>query len=270
MNEVNDEITALIQGIPSKPDDPAEVRTDDQEPEPEAAPLAAESDEPEQSETDDVAEEAPAPSTFKGLAEKLDMSVKDLYAVEIPLGDDGSVMTLGEVKNRWKDLKQADEMLLQSEDKRISTENELQAKIRDQQIAQANPNLSPEQRQAYLNKYVEQANAEAIRTIDGWSDPLVAKAELGAIGELLAEYGKTAAQISQVIEPTDLRMLNDYARLRARVKSATTTEVKTKRKQSQRNSDRKAAKPARQKITEAFNKGELSQTAAIQGLIANG
>jgi hypothetical protein len=265
MTEVNDEITALIQGVPSKPDEPAEERTADEVPDQEVDSLASEADDSEQSDVVDEPDESSEPLTMKGLIAESGKTAKEFYAT--PLIDG---MTIGEAKDRAKELLQSDTMLASSEDKRISTENELQAKIRDQQIAQANPNLSPEQRQAYLNEYVEKANAEAIRTIDGWSDPLVAKADLGAIGELLAEYGKTPAQISQVIEPVDLRMLNDYARLRSRVKSATTTEVKTKRKQGQRNSDRKAAKPARQKITEAFNKGELSQTAAIQGLIANG
>jgi hypothetical protein len=220
MDAVNEEITALINGIPSKPDEPAEERTVDEVPDQEVDPLAAEADEPEQSAAVDEPDESPEPLTMKGLIEKSDMTAKELYA--IPLIDG---MTIGEAKDRAKELLQSDTMLASSEDKRITAENEIQAKIRDQQMAQANPNLTPEQRQAHLNHYVEEANKQAIATIDGWTDPLVARKDLGEIGDMLAEYGKTADQIKWTVDPTDLRMLNDLNRYRQRGKSAVASVV---------------------------------------------
>lgn len=260
-NEIT-EIAQLMQGSPTPPA-PAEERTEPEVPEHEDVPLAAEADEPEQSVADEEPETAePEPSTIKGLAEKLGMSIDDLYAsTELIPG-----MTLGQAKDRAKDLLAADEMLSTAEDKRITSENELIRKQQEYRLSLQDPDMTQDEVEQRWEATVKAANQQAIDTIDGWADEKVRSADLKAIHGLLKEYGYSVAQSNALLDPTQLRMLNDYSRLRTRVKAASKPVSKSPQKQNRSNAN-KAVQTAPNRAVDQYNKGEISRNAAVAALM---
>ena len=118
MSEQPSEIAQLLAGQPedSKPDDPPEVAHDDQVILEDEGSLSAV--EPEQTENaPDVAPEAQEtdkPKALQDVAAAAGIDVKDLYSIDIPLGD-GESFTLGEIKDRFKDLQRADALIQQAE-----------------------------------------------------------------------------------------------------------------------------------------------------------
>ena len=257
------EIAALMATNPIAPEQPAEERTVEPVPEPEAVPLAAEGDAPEQSSVDAEQVEIPEPEplTIKGLAAKLDMPAKELYAeLELIPG-----MTLGQAKDHAKDFLKVKEMLSSAEDARITSENELIRKQQEYQLSLSDPSLTKDEVTQRWEATVTAANKQAIDTIDGWADEKVRTADLKAIHGLLTEYGYSTAQANSVLDPTQLRMLTDYARLRARVQ-ASAKPVKQSQKQNRGNSN-KTVQTSANKAVSQFHKGEISQNAAVVALM---
>ena len=256
------EISQLMQGVPVTPPEPAEERTERVDSEPEEVPLASEDTDSEQVSAEQEPEKAETePLTVKGLAEKLNMPVEALYAdLELVPG-----MTLGQAKDQAKDLLKAQELLSTAEDKRISGENELIRKQQEYRIALQDPNLTQEEVEQRWEATVKAANKQAIDTIDGWADEKVRSADLKANRALMKEYGYTTAQADSVIDPVQLKMLTDYARLRKRVQTAA-KPVKESQKQNRSNAH-KAVKTAANRAVDQYNSGEISRTDAVVALM---
>ena len=260
-NEVS-EIAQLMQGIPQPPE-PAEGRTEPEAQELEVVPLASEDTDSEQvsAEVEQVETPEPDPLTVKGIAEKLSMSIGDLYAsTELIPG-----MTLGQAKDRAKDLLKADEMLSIAEDTRITSENEQIKLQQEYRLSAQDPNLTQDEVTQRWEATVKAANQRAIDTIDGWADETVRTTDLKAIRGLLLEYGYSVAQADSLIDPVQLRMLTDYARLRKRVK-VSAVPVKQSQQQNRSNAN-KTAQTTPDKAVGLYNKGEISQNAAVVALM---
>jgi hypothetical protein len=262
------EIATLLQGTPDKAPEPAEERTEPEPPQDQEVDLlAAESDPPKESEVEvDAPETEPQATNIKGLAEKLGTSPAKLYRdVELVPG-----MTLGQAKDRAKELLESDGMLASVEERRIAQTNEMEQQRHDAQLALSLPDMSPEQRQTAYSHYTEQQNALAVSTIEGWGTPGTREAELGEISALLVEYGVPQARANNTVDAVELRILADYNRLRKLVQGSTEKVVKPKATKQLPNRQRGSDKSAKDKTLAALNEGKITLNDAITALIANG
>jgi hypothetical protein len=266
--EVLSEIAQILTGTQDKAPDSAEGRTDpEQSLEREDVPLAAEASEPKQDAvSSEEPEGEPEPLNMKGLAEKLGTSPAKLYRdVELIPG-----LTLGQAKDRAKDLLEGDGMLASVEERRIATTNEIEQQRHDAQLALSLPDMTPEQRQAAYGAYTEQQNTLAVKTIEGWDEPGTREAELTEISALLQEYDVPQARANNTVDALELRILADYNRLRKRVSKAKDSVVKPKPDKQLSTRKRPVSKSANAKIEADFESGKISRNDAITALIANG
>lgn len=194
------------------------------------------SDAPDGVETDSeeaapAADEEPGPVTVKELAQKLDLDPADLYnELEIPLGDDESI-TLGEYKDRVKELRNLDgergqvtELRNEYEKSLLQTRTELSA------ILQVIP---PEMRDQVLevakersSTYTQEQSQAVLESIPAWKDADKLAEDRAGLVNMGAEYGFSEQEITYTQDARTLRMLHDYLRLRERVNNM---EAATKR-----------------------------------------
>lgn len=260
-------VAALLRGEPDQ--DAPEGATELDTTEPEEASSAGESDDPQQSEAEDAPSEGPESYSVKDLAEKLGIRPQDVYS-KLQIDIDGEKLSLGEYKDRAKELKRYDTLMAEAEDRRSSVENDLQRARKELELAQQMPNLSPAERQEKYREYVDEQTRQAVESIQGWTDPGTRTQELTEITALLTDYGMSGAQIGQIVDATALRMLADFNRLRKRVKQATESTVKpVKRQQGQRNHAPSTKTPAARAVA-GYKAGKVPQMDAIAALIADG
>ena len=272
MSEDLSHAASILAGI-----DPPEAETptpDQDQPEAETPPTAKADSEPESEQTDQVeAETPPTELTVTDLAERLDMSVEDLYRdLKLDLRD-GETVSLGDFKDKAKDLQRANVLLNKAEESKLSGENELLRKNREMQlVAQRLGRNATEAEQAEAAKlytdYVDRETTRTMETILDWSDKAVRIEDLKSISALMSEYGFTSAEQGATVDHRQVKLLRDYDQLRRRLKSAGESEVRTRRNQPS-GKRRKAAE--RKKTAQArFKSGELDQTQAILQAIADG
>ena len=163
--------------------------------------------------------------TVKELAEKLGVDAKDLYNdLAVPLGD-GETVTLGEFKDRVKDLRELDAQ------KEQFTEAQSQAS-RDSLAQRAEMSellgLIPAEMREQLVKaagdrhqgYIQQQQQEVLEAIPEWRDQDTLARDRDAIIALGNEYGFNSQEITATHDARTLRMLHDTVRLRERLNTA--------------------------------------------------
>ena len=267
------EAASILTGPPAQPDpEPEAALPESDPPAPEAEPSAAE---PDAAKPDPDAEpEAPdagKPMTLKALAEKSELTVKELYAVEIPLGDDGSTVTLGEFKNRVKDLKQVDGLLARSEVDIASAEREIMVQRDALTIAHARAGLSEADLTEAANaraSYVSRETALAMLAIPSWRDSAIADTERLMIATELSKSGFSPVEIDNYVDHRNLALVRRLVRLEKLVKGAGKEELKPSRPQKPAG-QRKSAVKTVDKILADHKAGKLSQNAAVTALLTS-
>lgn len=263
MEAQTSEAASLLLGLPDP--EPAEEQ---QEPDQglEVSPSEGEATGPLQVAAESGSEQEKL--TVKGLAEKLGMDAKDLY--ESLTLDIGEGLTLGQVKDRAKDLARSDELLAEIESRRIRADQELLTK--QEQIELLGIKLTPDQEALAKDRrdeYLTSQSSRVMKIIPEWNDPTTKAAEVGAIHELFQGYGFSSAELNHVADSRLIKAMNDYARLLSRVESARNKEVKEPRKQGQRNRSQQATNNT-SKAMKGFKDGTLSRDATVAALIADG
>ena len=207
---------------------------------------AAEVEEPEQEseeqtveepsaseETEEVPAEKPTSLSVKELAEKLDMKPAEVYAaLKIKVGD--SEVSLSEFKDSANDLTRANELRELAESHKTDSENEILRQRREIAIAQQRYQPTEEEKQAAdveFQAYVQSENNAALRVIPEWKDPAQQKAGLDAIASLLNDYAFGPAETATMVDHRYLKLMNDFAQIRDRLKRAGDSIVKGKQKQ---------------------------------------
>ena len=219
-------------------------------------------------------QEAVEVKDLKSVADAAGVDVKDLYSVEIPLGDDGSTMTLGEIKNRYKDLKASDDLLAQYELEQQQSTNDLMK--REQQLTawmqetgyQPSEQMS-EQMNARFQASLATEQQLLLKLLPSWSEPSVAEGAKQDIVALMKEYGADDNAINALHKASDVKLLHDFAQLRKRVSRAKETEVRTKRNQSNRGKQRKTGDSASRAI-ENHKRGKVSSNDAATAILFEG
>ena len=272
MSEDLSPTASILAGI--APPEPETAPTDEEQPEVETPPTAKVDSEPE---SDEIAEPepetAPTAMTVTELAEKLDISVEDLYQdLTLDLRD-GETITLGEFKDQAKDLQRANVLLNKAEETKVSGENELLRKGREYKLVaqRLGREPTPEERTEAANlysQYVERENSNTLDVISDWSDKAVRTEDLKSISTLLSEYGFSAAEQGATVDHRQVKLLRDYDQLRRRLKSAGDAEVRTRRNQP--SGKRRKAAARKKTAQDRFKSGELNQNQAILQAIADG
>ena len=221
------------------------------------------------SETDEDTQEAGQKLTVKDLAEKLGVDADVLYnGLTLDLGDDTSV-TLGEFKDRLRDVAQADALVAEVNEQRLAVENELLAKRQafnryaeklgwqptDEDIAQA---------EADNKAYRELQETLAVEFMPEWSDAGAKAKDLKAIRAIQNEYGFGEVEQKAMLDARLNKLLRDYARLRDDVKG-----VAKLRKQPRRNQKPKGHTQIGDgvsKINAQIKSGNLTQDQAVREL----
>jgi hypothetical protein len=163
--------------------------------------------------------------TVKDLAEKLGIEAKDLYEdLHIPTGD-GESITLGEFKDRVKELQQLDTVKQDFEDREAKHNREVMA-----QQAELNQLLSmipDDQRQQLVqaagqrhHDYVAQQQNKVLEVIPEWKDPDTLARDRDAIIKLGNDYGFSSDEITYTHDSRTLLMVRDMVRLRERLANA--------------------------------------------------
>ena len=228
--------------------------------EPDTAQLPATAAEPDESPKDTL--------TVKALAKRLEVRPQDLYAdLMIDVGA-GEQLSLSAIKDNGAKLHKAEKILSDAETYRTGVENEL---LRREHAAKTVP-LTPEQ-QAQSDQdwqqFVQVENAQAMRVISSWSDPVVQRADLEVLAGMLVSYGRSPAEVARYADHRDIKQLYDHLTLQRRFERAGAAEV-TANKAPVGKSKRKAVQKPGRKAVQDYEAGKLSQTEAIAALIAEG
>ena len=221
------------------------------------------------SETDEDTQEAGQKLTVKDLAEKLGVDADVLYnGLTLDLGDDTSV-TLGEFKDRLRDVAQADALVAEVNEQRLAVENELLAKRQafnrhaeklgwqptDEDIAQA---------EADNKAYRELQETLAVEFMPEWADAGAKAKDLKAIRAIQNEYGFGEVEQKAMLDARLNKLFRDYARLRDEVKG-----VAKLRKQPRRNQKPKGHTQIGDgvsRINAQIKSGNLTQDQAVAEL----
>ena len=214
----------------------------------------------------------PAPMTVKQLAAKLEMTPKQVYsALSLDMG--GKSLTLGEIKDRAKELVKSDKTLADAESHQLAAENEILRKhqalaLTIKAIGRQPSEAETNQAQALHDQYVREQQGLQLTSIPDWSDAEVQQADSKLIGKVLVEYGFSPVEIGQVVDHRQVKLLRDYSRMKARLDSVSAAEVR-KSQQLKGGAKRKTA-PAKRDPAAAHKKGQITQNVAVLQAIADG
>ena len=215
------------------------------------------------------AEPAEMPDTLEALATKAGLKVKDLYNVKIPMPAGEEPVTLGQFKDRLKDLTRADTIAAEAEDSKATLQAE---RLQFQQelgivtqALQSGGKLSDDALRAAaenMQKYQAQQRqiAESIA-------PELAKPEIAdGMAKVMERYGITRPVFDQIHDaPFRLAMHRLYT-LESRLESAKAKEVKA-RQSKPKSVDKPTKAQRRQQTVEAVRRGRVAPESAVANLI---
>ena len=256
------EIAAIMAG--NDPEEQAE--------EPTAPPAEQVAEEPSASETpdDEPQAETPIKLTVKDIADKLDMSAEQVYqALSIKVGD--TELSLSALKDGVKDLDRANELRESAQSHKIEAENDILRQRRE--LTQAMQRYQPteaekQQAEQEYQQYVATENQAAILAIPEWKDPAAQTAGLTDIAELLNDYAFSPSETQTMVDHRYLKLVNDYAQIRKRLKAASVAVKDTKQQRSK--TQRKAPATGSDKAVQMHKAGNLDKTSTIAAIIADG
>ena len=242
------QIDALLAGDPvddkKKPAADASAKTPDvekkgsdseQKPDPELAfdtdqkPQDAEQKQPDDASADQSAQDQDEakPVTLSDIAESLDVESKDLYEIEIPIGQGDDAVSLGTLKDSHKELIKLNADRASYDEHRTSSENELLVSRR--QVAQL---IQMGQSAGLLTKSIiteidnihatnlKRERAALMTSIPEWSDPVTRDNDFEDIVEVLGGYGIQRNEIEQSLDHRLVKFVHDMTKRLNAVKAA--------------------------------------------------
>ena len=207
----------------------AETLEDSAEETPEETPEPGATDdgdgEPAGDQPADDTDSEPERFAFDQLAEAAGMSVDELYRVELPLGDERGTTTLGAIKDKFREVLRVDQLHGEMESQRVEFENSM---IRargelNQVIQMLGPNVTPELVQMAQQQTRDHAASERELLSDikpEWRDDKKFQQAQTEILEAVSDYGFGRGDLDLVVDHRLVKLLHDFAGMKARVKSA--------------------------------------------------
>lgn len=267
--QVADLLFGTPEAAPEQPDEtPATAELTRPDPTPAEVPESPQRAADEGSEEPDPVE---VPATLADLAAKLKVEPEQLYsALKIPISGREDGITLGEFKDRAKELLRADQLRQQAEDERAELQAE-QVRFRQDLMA-----LTASVKDGKIDQQALQAVRENLTNYQRQQAEIVVKAapelrdteQQDRIIEVAARYGIPKAQLDPSIGAGWLLALNRLATLEQRLADAKAGVEKPKPKAPSR-PDRLSKAQQRQQIVNQAKGGQLDKTAAVAQLLGN-
>ena len=185
------------------------------------------------SETDEDAQEAAQELTVKALAEKLEIEPAQLYdALVVDVGGENP-LTLGQIKDRAKELNRLDEVVASANEQRLAVENDLMQKRQALQRQAQRMGYQPTEAdlaeaQAEAQQYVQLQEALAVEYMPEWADTGIKHDDMKGVQAIQNEYLFTEAETALMVDARLLKVFRDYHRLRAEVSGVASKKKRQK------------------------------------------
>lgn len=228
---------------------------------------------PDNTETDTA--EAPQTFSVKDAAEKLGCEPDELYSrLTVKLSSDSEPMTLGEFKDRAKDLANIDTLKAQAVEQKAQAEREYLQRNRALQAAaeRLNIELSEElvaEVQTQFNEYAETQGAKLLEALPEWSDTDTQRKDLDAIESVMRDYGFTEPEAANMVDHRLRLAFHQLAKYKALFEQASKSEVKRSRNQRPKRQRQRSVQGVDKLVADA-KAGKVDTNAAVLGLIARG
>ncbi len=175
---------------------------------------------------DDSGSENASPTKFNDLAGKLGMELDDLYKLEITQAEDGTPVTIENLKDNHS--KQADFSMreIEFEERRTKQESELmraQEELRELMAALPEKAIAPEVLQKVRDKHDAQVNLERRRTMEvipEWQDEKTRTADIEGMADHMKQYGYPVDYLERVADHRQIKYIRDNWQREQRIRSA--------------------------------------------------
>ena len=158
----------------------------------------------------------------KSLAEKLDVTVEEIYSMKFPYGENGDAITLGELKDAGIRARTIDEEVETLADQRNSfTNDQMKSRSELQNIVSMLPDgIPPELVQAanfQRQQAVQRERVSLLETLPDWQDSAVEEIARGAISDNLKQYGFQQIEIDNMLDHRLVKLMHDFTRMRQKI-----------------------------------------------------
>ena len=166
------------------------------------------------------------PTKFNDLAGTLGVELDDLYKLEISQADDGTPVTIENLKDFY--AKQEDSTLreIEFEERRTRQESELlqaQEELRELMAALPENAIKPEVLQKVRAKHDAQVQLERRRTLEvipDWQDEKTRTADIEGMAEHLQQYGYPVDHLERVADHRQIKYIRDNWQREQRIRKA--------------------------------------------------
>lgn len=173
----------------------------------------------------DTVEEA-APKKFNDLAGKLGLELDDLYKLEISQAEDGTPVTVENLKDHY--AKQVDVSMreIEFEERRTKQETDLlqaQEELRELMDSLPPGAIKPEVLQKVREKHDKQVQLERNRTLEvipEWQDQQTRIADIEGMAEHMKQYGYPVDYLERVADHRQIKYIRDNWRRETRIRQA--------------------------------------------------
>jgi hypothetical protein len=219
------------------------------------------------------AETQPATMDLAALAERLGVEPESLYEVQFPMPDGAEPVSLGQLKDAWREGKglEAKQTELTRARAEWQADQIRQQREIDQLLSAIDPAaIRPEQAQAVQRVNAERLSRERealLRTVPEWSDPVAVQADVLAITAHLQPYGITAADVDAITDHRLLRYFREQAR-QAKAKEVQAGKAKLAQpKVAPRRAPQPGAGADTKTLRAAVQSGRMSTTDAVAKIL---
>lgn len=175
---------------------------------------------------EDSGSESSKPSKFNDLAGRLGLELDDLYKLEISQAEDGTPVTIENLKDHY--AKQADFSLreIEFEERRVKQEAELmqaQEELREIMAALPEKAIKPEVLQKVREKHEATMQLErkrALEVIPEWTDEKKRTEEIEGMAEHLKQYGYPVNYLERIADHRQLKYIRDNWQREKRIREA--------------------------------------------------
>lgn len=200
------------------------------------------------------------PKAFKELAERLELTPEDLYAIEVPLAE-GRTMTIGKMKDAAAIQDQLTVREMQFAERVGKQEAEWtrsQAEFA-QLVSMIDPKaLTPEMRKKAADTVTEnnkRERAEVMRLIPEWSNQELRETELAGMVEHLKDYGIGESFLTANMSSKLMRLVRDSYLRKVRIERALAAVKVVKKPSSTGKSGAPGAAPGRPRAAAPRGRG---------------
>ena len=167
-----------------------------------------------------------APTKFNDLAGKLGMKLDDLYKLEIAQAEDGTPVTIENLKDHHAQQADVSMREIEFEERKTQQESELlqaQEELRELMAALPEQAIKPEVLQKVRSKHEAQMQLERQRTlqvIPEWNDKETRTTEMQGMSDHLKQYGFPVDHLERVADHKQIKYIRDNWRREQRIRKA--------------------------------------------------